>query len=205
MAYVLGFFAADGYITINKHGGHYFCIQITDEKLLFEIKKIMKAEHKISCRKMRANEKLLYRIQIGNTVLCEDLRNLGFVDKKTKNMLVPEIPKKYLFSFVRGYFDGDGNVWSGWVHKGRNTQTISIQTVFTSCSIAFLEVLRDKLVTVGIEKGVISKTKKNAHRLTYSVFGSLKLYKFMYNRFGSSKLFLPRKKVVFERYIKMRP
>jgi len=34
MAYVLGFFSADGYITINKRGGQFWCIQITDKKLL---------------------------------------------------------------------------------------------------------------------------------------------------------------------------
>ena len=34
MAYVLGFFATDGYITVNKHGGQFWCMDIADKKLL---------------------------------------------------------------------------------------------------------------------------------------------------------------------------
>ena len=51
MAYVLGFFAADGYITIPKRGGGYWCIQITDRQLLESIKRVIDSDHKISVRK----------------------------------------------------------------------------------------------------------------------------------------------------------
>jgi len=44
MAYVLGFFAADGYITVNKRGGQFWCIQITDKKLLVSIREAIKSE-----------------------------------------------------------------------------------------------------------------------------------------------------------------
>jgi len=50
MAYVLGFFAADGYITVNKRGGQFWCIQITDKELLENIKKVISADHNISIR-----------------------------------------------------------------------------------------------------------------------------------------------------------
>ncbi|MEK7144930.1 MAG: hypothetical protein AAB794_03715 [Patescibacteria group bacterium] len=39
MAYVLGFFAADGYMTLNKRGAHFWSIQITDKNILEGIKK----------------------------------------------------------------------------------------------------------------------------------------------------------------------
>src|SRR3989338_3517821 len=41
MAYVLGFFSAYGYITVNKRGGQFWCIQITDTKLLESIKNVV--------------------------------------------------------------------------------------------------------------------------------------------------------------------
>ena len=66
MAYVLGFFAADGYITVNKRGGQFWCIQIIDRELLKEIKNTTDAEHKIGVRKGKGNEQNLYRIQIGS-------------------------------------------------------------------------------------------------------------------------------------------
>lgn len=208
MAYVLGFFAADGYITVNKRGGQFWCIQITDRELLKSIKKAIESEHKISIRLPRkSGENILYRLQIGSIKMCEDLRKLGFSEKKTKSLVVPNVPQKYFSHFIRGYFDGDGNVWSGLMHKNRRTHTLVIQTVFTSCSLKFLEEIRERLELFSIERGVVRQGKRgkgNYYRLTYSVLNTLKLYYFMYNRLGTSKLFLKRKKDVFEKYIKMR-
>ncbi|MFA6586268.1 MAG: LAGLIDADG family homing endonuclease [Candidatus Paceibacterota bacterium] len=96
MAYVLGFFAADGYITVNKRGGQFWCIQTTDKELLQGIKKVIGADHKISIRLPRKiNENISYRLQIGSIEMCDDLRKLGFSERKTKNLVIPNIPKKY--------------------------------------------------------------------------------------------------------------
>ncbi len=204
MAYVLGFFAADGYITVNRRGGQFWCIAITDGDLLEEIKKVVKAEHKISLRKGRGNDQDKYRIQIGSIEMCNDLRKLGYSENKTKSLAIPNIPKKYFSHFVRGYFDGDGNVWVGRMNKSRNHSTFSIMVMFTSCSNLFLKTLQKELVGFGLVGGCIYKSKKNYSRLQYSVNNSLRLYDFMYNDLGTSKLFLKRKKDVFEKYINMR-
>ena len=209
MAYVLGFFSADGYITVNKRGGQFWCIQITDKKLLEKIRKAVGAEHKISVRvPSKKGEKTLYRLQIGSIQMCDDLRVLGFDKNKTKSLSIPNVPDEYLADFVRGYFDGDGNVWVGENHKYRNSKksSFTIQTVFTSCSHEFLTQLQLKLVTVGINNGAIYKSKGDYSRLKFSVSGSLKLYKFMYNRHirGFSGLFLNRKKKVFETFMSLR-
>ncbi len=203
MAYLCGFFAADGYITVNRRGGQFWCIDITDKNLLFTIKKLIDSEHKISTKK-RVDGHTSYRIQIGSIEMCDDLRKLGYDERKTKSLVLPNVPHKYFMDFIRGYFDGDGNVWTGITHKDRLKTNITVQTVFTSCSKTFLEGIMLKLSEFGIEKGVIRKGGGDYHRLTYSVNGSLKLYDFMYNSLGTSKLFLKRKKDVFEKYIKMR-
>lgn len=204
MAYILGFFAADGYITINKRGGQFWCVDVIDKKIIEQIKKQIEADHKISLRKKQKDKYLSYRLQIGSIEMCNDLRFLGFNEKKTKNLSIPNIPDKYFCHFVRGYFDGDGHVWFGWTHKDRKTKTLVIHVVFTSCSRIFLESIRNRLERFGIMKGRINKGGGNYHRLVYSILNSLKLYDFMYNNLGLSKLFLYRKKVIFERYIKMR-
>ena len=204
MAYVLGFFAADGYITVNKRGGQFWCIDIKDKKLIEAIKDKIESNHKISVRIRHDKKYISYRIQIGSVEMCEDLRRLGFSKNKTKSLSVPQIPNIYFSHFVRGYFDGDGNVWSGLIHKGRQTRSLAIQTVFTSCSLKFLEKLKDRLEKFGILKGRI-RGKLNYFRLVYSINSSLKLYSFMYNSLSRSRLFLPRKRSVFEKYIKMRP
>jgi hypothetical protein len=138
--------------------------------------------------------------------MCGDLRRLGFSDKKARSMSVPNIPKKFFSDFTRGYFDGDGNIWMGNVHKERFTMLLVLRSVFTSCSVGFLSVLKSRLEDWGIEKGVIIKAKGDYYRLSYSTYNALKLYDFMYNHGGnlSGGLFLSRKKKVFERYMKMR-
>lgn len=205
MAYVVGFFAADGYITLNQRKGQFWSIQITDKELLEEIKKVLKSEHKIGVRLGRKpNKSTAYRLQIGSTEMCEDLQKLGMTERKTKSLVIPSIPDKFLSEFIRGYFDGDGNVWIGYLNKHRENPTLGLQTAFTSCSKNFLNSLLQKLRGLGIEKGGVYEIKDTYSRLQLSTTDSLKLYDFMYNRLGSSKLFLKRKKDVFEKYKKLR-
>ncbi len=202
MAYVLGFFAADGYITVNKRGGQFWCIQIADKDLLENIKKVIEAEHKVGVRlPKKLGENILYRFQIGSIEMCEDLRKLGFSERKTKNLVIPNIPKKYFSDFVRGYFDGDGNVWMGFLHKERKTKTLVLFIAFTSCSHEFLKELQVRLDLGG---SIYRSKKHNFSRLQFSTISALKLYYFMYNGISTSELFLKRKRDVFERYVKMR-
>ncbi len=201
MAYILGFFAADGYLTLNKRGAHFWNIQITDEHILIEIKKAIRSEHKISVRSRKGNEKIIYRLQIGNKEMCTDLEKLGFMPNKTKSLAVPHVPQKYFSHFVRGYFDGDGNVWFGLTKKERKSPSLTLLTAFTSCSRRFLVLLLKKLRQQGIDGGSIYDSKNNYSRLQLGTRDSLKLYKLMYNREDSSELLLVRKKVVFERFL----
>ncbi len=206
MAYILGFFYADGYITVNKRGGHYWSIHITDKDLLYSMRKIVQSEHTISMRKGSGNEKDSYRLQVGSKEMCNDLMKIGLTENKTRNLTIPDMPKKYFSDFVRGYFDGDGNVWVGQVHKDRKTALTAISTSFTSCSKEFLSSLKSMLATYSITGGEIIYRELSYFRFSLSIKSSLKLYDFMYNRLVSSdnSLLLKRKRIVFEKFIKMR-
>jgi hypothetical protein len=202
MAYVLGFMAADGTITKTGRGTAFFSIAITDYKLLASIRSSFRSNHTISVRvRKEPNQKPLYRLQIGSKEIVNDLEKLGFTTRKTHSLLFPSVPKKYIGAFVRGYFDGDGNVWVG-ERKDRKSGLYSIQTTFTSCSKGFLTSLATEVNAIGGVKGSLSKKKGNAFKLSYSSRGSLFLYKMMYNRGTlSGGLFLPRKKKIFEEFL----
>jgi hypothetical protein len=203
MAYILGFFAADGYITVNKTGGHYWCIHIGDRQLLEDIRTCIGSNHVISVRKRKGNGKDTYRFQIGSIEMCEDLHQLGYWMNKTNSLAIPFIPEDFFRYFVRGYFDGDGHVWVGLINKNTSHSSYTIQVGFTSCSRKFLELLQARLVALLGVTGSMYKTKKACHRLTFSKTDALKIYDFMYNGL-TSMLFLRRKRVVFEEFIKMR-
>lgn len=200
MAYVLGFFAADGYLTLTKRGTDYWNIQITDRDILEKIKLCIQAEHKISVRLRTGNESTLYRLQIGSKEMCTDLYKLGMTERKTKSMSLPHVPDEYLPDFVRGYFDGDGNIWSGTIHKNRITQHFALLLAFTSSSREFLMALRSRLRAKEIIGGSLYEPKQGCYRLQYSTQNALKLYSFMYNQAGSNGLFLERKRIVFEKF-----
>ena len=201
MAYILGFMYADGNITETKRGNHYVAIYTADRALLAAMAKCMKSDHKISARVSNTGSN--YRIQIGSKEWFADLGKLGLFPDKTARMRLPQIPHEYFGDFIRGYFDGDGNVWKGLIHKDRPTTTTTIQATFTSCSHDFLVDIRSSLHEFGIAGGSIFVPKKaNYARLTFSSNDALKIYEIMYN--SQHKLFLKRKKVVFEQFIKLR-
>lgn len=202
MAYVLGFFFADGSHDVNSRGSEYFSFQIIDKKLLYVIRSVLVSDHKVAVRTPRNdNESVQYRLQIGSKEMCSDLRKLGVMENKSKTMHLPDIPNKFVGSFLRGYFDGDGNVWCGHVHKERKKPLLVLQVGFTSASEHFLLDLKTRLSTRGLHGGSLY-CKKRAFCLKYSTSDSLFLYKLMYRELGDSELFLRRKKKVFDTYLR---
>ena len=205
MAYIIGFFAADGYITLNNRGANFWCIQIKDKELLYKIREIVKSNHKISERYNKVNKSVVYWLQIGSVEMCDDLRQIGFGSNKTKNLSVPNVPNTYFKHFIRGYFDGDGNVWSGLVHKERPKPLLTLRVVFTSCSEEFLMKIKQRMEESGVLGGVLRKGNGEYYRLTYSSKGALTFFDFVYNSRVKdfNGLYLERKKRIFEKFIEM--
>jgi len=204
MAYVLGFFFADGSYDINPRGSEYFSFQVTDKELLYGIRSALHSSHTIAERKPRTDkESFQYRLQIGSKEMCADLRTLGVSRQKAYTMKLPAVPVVYMADFIRGYFDGDGHVWSGVIHKNRRRQHMVLQTGFTSASKDFLVDMHAKLSSLGITGGGVY-CKKAAFCIKYSTFDSLELYKIMYSNLKQRSLYLDRKKKVFEHYKKLR-
>jgi len=200
MAYVLGLFASDGYMWRNKRGGHFFAFQITDGDLLEKVRAVLGSDHRVAVlRRARKKWKTAYRIQIGSKEMFDDLQRLGLSQNKTKTLRYPKVPRSFLGDFVRGYFDGDGNVWVGEVHKDRKKRMTVIQCSFTCGSEDFLFCLHKRLQLHGCKGGSLFHSQR-AWRLRYSVRDSILLYHLMYRR-CSGGLFLDRKRKRFEEYI----
>lgn len=201
MAYVLGFLYADGNISKTKRGTHFIAIYSADKDILVKMQKLLRSDHSISSR--RSPTGCVYRIQIGSKEWFCDLENIGLNPGKTKRLKLPNIPDCYFGDFVRGYFDGDGNVWVGKIHKNRDVSTLTIQVAFTSGSFDFLVSLRHILQTKGLQGGSVFRLNDGKYgRLIFSVRDAFKLYEIMYN--GRHKLYLKRKQAVFDKFAKMR-
>lgn len=204
MAYVLGFFAADGSMIKNNRGAHFVEFQICDKETLEQIRLALGSDHKISIRGPRSrNSRVSYRIQIGSKEIFEDLLKLGFTPNKTKTLTLPDIPKIFFGDFIRGYFDGDGNVYfKKHFAKDRNKERWVFSTRFTSGAKSFLTNLHTALKSYGLKKGfILNKSNERGYELVFSHHDSLALYKLMYNNRACS-LEMKRKRKTFERAFK---
>lgn len=201
MAYVLGFFAADGCMIRNNRGAHFIEFHVADKDILEKIKNLFNSDNKISTRKTRIGLKTAYRLQLGSKEMFNDLLALGFVSRKSTVIEMPLIPEKYFKDFVRGYFDGDGNVYANeYQRKGRKYKSTTLLSGFTCGSRIFLKKLHEKLKKIALIKGGTLYEIDGYYRLYFSVKDSCKLYHFIYNT--KDDLFLYRKRVVFEEYFK---
>jgi hypothetical protein len=200
MAYVLGFFAADGAMIRNRRGACFIEFHITDRELLESIRAKLGSDHKVSCFKGgRDAWKDRFRLQIGSKEMFADLLALGMTPDKSLTLAMPDVPGEYFSDFVRGYFDGDGNVYANeYSRKGRDYRSVTLLVGLTCGSRSFLEALHGRLRNRGVVRGGSLFAREGYFRLHYSVRDSCKLYGFMYNT--ESGLFLLRKKVLFERY-----
>ena len=206
MAYVLGFFAADGNMMKSKRGNHYISFYSTDHHIIKDIRERLGSNHKIGVR-VSANLKWrdMYNLQIGSKEMFNDLLVLGMTPNKSKTLKFPCIPELYFNDFLRGYFDGDGHVsWGIYPRKNRPTLQKALIVGFTSGSYEFLADLHIALKNKDIvNKGSLFTKKSSYSCLQFSKSDSLSIYDCLYKT-PSSGLYLPRKKKVFDQFISLR-
>ena len=106
-AYWLGFILADGY---NGDKNFEFSQCDKNKDAVAKFKEAIKSQHKIS--KKNVNGHIEWRINIRSKKLHNDLLNLGITSDKSYTALLPNIKDQYIPSFLRGYFDGDGSIYS---------------------------------------------------------------------------------------------
>lgn len=202
MAYVLGYFAADGSMLTNRRGGRFIEFTSTDRILIHHVQKATGSSHTVTARIRGGNTKTSYRLQIGNNIWFSDLARLGFSQAKSNILKFPAVPEEFIGDFVRGYFDGDGCVYfKSHFAKDRNRERWVFQTQFISGSKEFLKTLWIKLKAKGVVGGHIYERVSGASNLVFSWKDSVALHRLMYHTAPSSPLYLPRKREKLERAI----
>ncbi len=203
MAYVLGFFAADGSMLCNKRGAHFIEFQITDRQVLVDIRRLIGSDHKITARIRDTKWNTNYRLQLGSKEWFFDLQKLGFTPAKSNTLQFPKIPEKFVASFVRGYFDGDGGVYfKRHEIKNRKNPRWVFYSHFTFGSRKFLEVLHNALKSHGIKGGfVVAKSNDKGFGLILSHRDSVALCRLMYN--NAPRIYLKRKYDTFRKALKI--
>jgi hypothetical protein len=204
MAYVLGFFAADGSMYVTRRKTHFIEFQITDRDLLYGIRALLGADHRITERHRYRQRKTVYRLQIGSKAIFQDLSVLGFMQNKTFILRLPDVPEDYFGDFLRGYFDGDGNVVYGyWKRADRKTRSRTLSARFTSGSKGLLDDIKNRLTaTAGLSGSLYFSG--SAWRLNYGPKDSRKIFTIMYPANVGGLIYLERKYKIFQSALHMR-
>lgn len=200
MAYVLGYLFADGYVFTNPRGSSYVGFCSADQELIEKVRNALRSNHKIGIRKRYEKNdhwKQVYVLQIGSKDLLAQLKSFGIIQNKSLVIRLPNnIPENRLGHFLRGYFDGDGNVYfkKHWA-KDRQKMRWVFSTRFTSGSKGFLHDIKERIKHY-IHGGFVQE-KERGYEFVLSHKDSRALFNLMYSDI-SSNLFLSRKYKIFE-------
>lgn len=194
MAYILGYIYADGNLDKSK-----FRVRISsiDKSILEEINKELESNREIRLESNSLGS--WYTLYIDNMFIYKDLENLGLTPSKSFTCNIKGIPEVFKYDFIRGYFDGDGCVYSKKHKDSKPTLSVDIATASTEFKDTFIDLTSD----IVSEKGRFSiQTRSNGlHIIRANSKVSEKLYSKMYYK---NCLCLTRKKDKFEEILKLR-
>ena len=195
MAYVLGFWFADGYMRTEKS----YRIQFSscDHDILEAIKLAMSSTHPI--RKSKKDN--TWELILFSKHLFKALQKRGGLRRKSRVVTFPKIPPRYLRDFIRGYFDGDGSVFQvRYIATKTQRMTTELRSNFTSGSRVFLEELMNVLQrSIGLKKKVLgSFNDGHSLKLGYGIKETTRLLNFLY--YTSCPIALARKMRFFNKH-----
>ena len=123
-AYILGFIVADGHVS-----DHSIVIALNEKDIdiLEKIKIAMKSTHVIKYF-IKDNKYKHVVLKINSIKLVAQLRRFGILKNKSTTMgnVMQYVPSKYQISFLRGYFDGDGNIFYGVTYSSGTKYIITV-------------------------------------------------------------------------------
>ncbi|HEU4325072.1 MAG TPA: LAGLIDADG family homing endonuclease [Roseiflexaceae bacterium] len=111
MAYVLGYWWADGYMYLKPHGAHEIEIASVDREHLETIAETIGINYHL---RQVVRGQPCYELTYCSKEMYQDLARLGGTPHKSRTIGFPPVPTDLLPHFVRGFVDGDGTLsWNG--------------------------------------------------------------------------------------------
>ena len=191
-AYWLGFIYADGYV--DKYGLS-IALSEKDKAHLYKFSQFMQCYEDYIYEKITKNrdkEYKSYRIDLYNSTLALDLKNLGLYSNKSLTITFPNetiLPKQYIYDFIRGYFDGDGCIMTSETSKHK----LQISIIGSK---PFIESLKNFIPNGSIIKRK-TKSAENIYYFNIKIVSSIWLCNKMY---ANAKIYLDRKKELWDNY-----
>ena len=111
--WALGLLTADGSFN-KKTKRNSFGVYNTDLNLVKEFKNIFGTKNKITeVKSDRLGEKKVWRIFMSSKYLINFFKKINAYGKKDVRNPLDSIPDEFKWAFIKGLFDGDGNIYNG--------------------------------------------------------------------------------------------
>lgn len=199
-AYVFGFICADGHISETRNA-IIIAVKQNDVDILHKIRSVMQSTHPIKEHIQRrnpytnANHLILEQacISINSKELIQPLLEMGLNHRKTYTLNGSEmnsIPENLVHHFLRGYFDGDGNVM--W---GRQYNTGKKYSINVTGNKDFLENTFQKCFP---STNALYKDKYSKQCYTWKISERKKVLDFLSYIYGDATIYLDRKYKVYQ-------
>ena len=178
-AYAVGLLTADGCLSKDRR---HIDLTSKDKAQVLLFRKCLGISTKVS-KKYSGAGNLAYCIQFSDVLFYRFLLSIGLSPAKSKTVSSVNIPDKYFFDFLRGYFDGDGSSYSFYDRVFKNSYRFYIS--FTSASPAFFTWLREQINRKLQVKGHFGYNRNNPYiQLKYSKKEAVVISKNMYYSTG---------------------
>lgn len=202
LSYYLGLFAADGFIQEGKHGYKALIAlgEGPDERAVLES---LARDIGVNVRQRKGTFPVAV-LSVSRRAVVEKLKEYGFTHTKKEETRFPDVPNEHLPHFVRGFFDGDGDV-----EILRKKSGIQVNVTFGNPGPNFLETLSAKLADQTglpyeqIQQERTREARRLTYRLRYAQVDAAKLYEFMYG--NDEGLCFAQKKEELEEGLRLLP
>lgn len=184
-AYVFGIIMSDGCLKWEGRNKNRLAIRIC-----LNDKKIIELLHEKMCIGNRVYlQGKNYSIKYRNEDAIKFLIRYGLTERKSLTMKFPkDIPKQFIPSFIRGYFDGDGSIV---LHN--TIYNLYGQVSFTSGSLDFLQELQVVLRDCNIDSKIYFDNRENNNGKYLRIIKREEIEKYFNFIYQNSNIHLSRK------------
>jgi hypothetical protein len=191
-AYWLGFLYADGCVHNKPNGQKLISLVVKDKEVVEKFIKSLNGDFEVKTYSEN------YGVYLTSKIMFYDLCKLGCVPRKSLVLKFPIIKYELRHHFIRGYFDGDGTVFT-YKRKGKKKDYIGIAVGICGTK----EMLHCIAISAPINLPI--KDKRKQGNIWYSsVSGPNKVLEFYNYLYNNATIWLDRKKNKFDNYFKER-
>lgn len=195
-AYILGLLWADGCNDI-KLGKIQLQLQEQDMSILERINKLTNNDRPLyftPLHNKNENWQNTYTLILKSYHMSEVLNNYGMIPRKSLILGFPVFLDKSLHrSFVRGYFDGDGNI-----SYNTDTKVLNVSIVGTAMFLNYVQCICNEL---GIKTFIINKNKNDNSICTLGITNKMDRIKFLNWIYTDSPIKIERKYLKYQQVL----